>query len=75
MMAVFLETRVQITLDTMRALGIFSLLVKQSKFALFWKALYPGGLSQGILGISNALWALSIRTTCQLQLILEAVFH
>lgn len=53
MMVVFLETGVQIILDMVRALGILSLLVKWGKFALFWKALYPGGLGQGILGISK----------------------
>lgn len=58
MTAVFLQTGVQIILDMVRALGILSLLVKQGKFALFWKALYPGGLDQGILGISNALLGL-----------------
>lgn len=43
MMVVFLETGVQIILGMVRALGILSLPIKWGKFALFWKALYPGG--------------------------------
>lgn len=74
MMAVFLAG-VQIILAMVRALGILFLLVKQGKFALFWKVLYPGRLGQGILGISNALWVCLLRATCQPQLILEVALH